>query len=126
MHILELVQKIWGPPFTDFFGAPPKVCLPLEKFLRAPMRIDWNVNDNRLRYTNHVDRLSMSITPPTDVSVNRETAQLQVDAKCQQIVKCIQMASDCVTKKNSQSKATKKQNPWWTQSTKIAKSRKSF
>ena len=36
------------------------------------------------------------------------------------------MASDCVTKKNSQSKATKKQNPWWTQSTKIAKSRKSF
>ena len=68
----------------------------------------------------------MSITPPTDVIVNRETAQLQVDATCQQIVKCIQMASDCVTKKISQSKATKKQNPWWTQSTEIAKSRKSF
>ena len=34
------------------------------------------------------------------------------------------MASDCVTMKNSQSKATTKQNPWWTQSTKIAKSRK--
>ena len=72
-------------------------------------KIDWNVNDNRLRYTNHVDRLSMSITPPTDVIVNRETAQLQVDATCQQIVKCIQMASDCVTKKNSQSKLRKQQ-----------------
>ena len=89
-------------------------------------KIDWDVNDNRLRYTNHVDRFTMSITPPTDVIVNREMAQLQVDATCQQIVRCIQMASDCVTKKNSHSKATKKQNPWWTQSTKIAKSRKSF
>ena len=68
----------------------------------------------------------MSITPPTDVIVNRETAQLQVDATCQQIGKCIQMASDCVTKKNSQSKATKKQNPWWTQSTRNSKSRKSI
>ena len=40
------------------------------------------------------------------------------------------MASDCGkevgTTKNSQSKATDKQNPWWTQSTKFAKSRKSF
>ena len=66
-------------------------------------KIDWNVNDNRLRYTNHVDRFSMSITPPTDVIVNRETAQLQVVATCQQIVKYIQMASDCVTKKKKQS-----------------------
>ena len=64
-------------------------------------KIDWNVNDNRLRY-------------------------ICLDTTCQQIVKCIQMASDCVIKKNSQSKATKKQNPWWTQSTKIAISRKSF
>ena len=89
-------------------------------------KIDWNVNDNRQRYTHHVDRHSMSKIPPTDVIMSRESAQLQVDMTCQQIIRCIQMASDCVTKKNSQLKAARTQNPWWTQSTKIAKSRKSF
>ena len=89
-------------------------------------KIDWNINDNRLKYTNHVGRLSMSITSPTDVIVSRESAQMQVDTTCEQIIRCIQMASDCVAKKISPPKSTKKQNPWWTHSTKVAKSRKSF
>ena len=89
-------------------------------------KIDWNVNDNRLKYTNHVDHFSMSIPPPTDTIVSRESAQLQVDTTCQQIINCIQMASNCVAKKISQPKSTKKQKPWWTHSTKVAKSRKSF
>ena len=65
----------------------------------------WNVNDNRQRYTNHVDRLSMntthdrSISHSTDVIMSRETAQLQTDTTCQQIVKCIHMISDCVKQK---------------------------
>ena len=63
-------------------------------------KIDWNINDNRLKYTNHVGRLSMSITSPTDVIVSRESAQMQVDTTCEQIIRCIQMASDCVAKKS--------------------------
>ena len=87
-------------------------------------KIGWNVNDNRQWYTHHVERHSMSKIPPTDVIMSHESAQLQVHMTCQQIIRCIQMASDCVTKKNSQLKAAETQNPWWTQSTKIAKSRK--
>ena len=89
-------------------------------------KIDWNVNDNRLKYTNHVDHFSMSITPPTDTIVSRESAQLQFDTTCQQIINCIQMASNCVAKKICQPKSIKKKKPWWTHSTKVAKSRKSF
>ena len=73
-------------------------------------KIDWNVNDNRLKYTNHVDHFSMSITPPTDTIVSRESAQLQFDTTCQQIINCIQMASNCVAKKISQPKSIKKRN----------------
>ena len=61
-------------------------------------KIDGNVNDKRQRYTYHVDGHSMSITPPTDVIMSRESAQLQVNMTCQQIIRCIQKASDCVTK----------------------------
>ena len=61
-------------------------------------KINWNVNKNRLKYTKHVDHCSMSITPPIDVIVSRESAQMQVDTTCEQIIRCIQMASDCVSK----------------------------
>ena len=71
-------------------------------------KIDWNINDNRLKFTNHVGSLSMSITSPTDVMVSRESAQMQVDTTCEQIIRCIQMASDCVAKKISPPKSTKK------------------
>ena len=71
-------------------------------------KFDWNIIDNRLKYTNHVDHFSMSRTPPTDVMVSRESAQLQVDTTCQQVIRCIQMTSDCVAKKISQPKSTKK------------------
>ena len=52
-------------------------------------KIDWNVNDNRQRYTHHVVRYSMSKILPTDVIISRESAQLQVDMTCQQIIRCI-------------------------------------
>ena len=72
----------------------------------------------------------MSVAPPTDVIVSRESAQLSVDTTCQQIIYWRQMASDCVAKKTSQPKSTNPPPPpqklWWKHSTKMAKSRNSF
>ena len=63
----------------------------------------------------------MSITSPTDVMVSRESAQMQVDTTCEQIVRCIQMASYCVAKKISPPKSPKNMVDTFYKSDKIKK-----